>query len=206
MTETRTADTARDEHDIAQLLVRWGHARDSDDWDTLADCFHDDATIHISWISGAAVDFIAGSKAMAAKRPPGAHIKHIFAGPWIRVNGDRAFGRIHATLHARAAIDGCEFDFLSLFRFFDLLERRDGVWRIVKRAGVYEKDRMDPVDTRGVPTSFYADLDLSRFAPETRFLSYRQSRLGTPSVKVATVYSAEEAALKKEGENWLAGG
>jgi hypothetical protein len=36
------------EHQIASLLIRWGHAQDSDDWETLAGCFHDDATIHIS--------------------------------------------------------------------------------------------------------------------------------------------------------------
>jgi len=34
-----------------------GHARDSDDWETLAACFHSDATIHLSWISGLAKDF-----------------------------------------------------------------------------------------------------------------------------------------------------
>ena len=45
----------RDEHDIAALLFRWGHARDCDDWETLAACFHDDATIHISWISAPAL-------------------------------------------------------------------------------------------------------------------------------------------------------
>jgi len=57
-----------DQHQIASLLVRWGHAHDSDDWETIAGCFHDDATIHISWISGTAKDFVARSRAML-KRP-----------------------------------------------------------------------------------------------------------------------------------------
>jgi hypothetical protein len=39
----------RDEHEIASLLIRWGHARDSDDWETFSACFHDDATIHMSF-------------------------------------------------------------------------------------------------------------------------------------------------------------
>jgi SnoaL-like domain len=51
-----------DEHQITSLLIRWGHARDSDDWETLAGCFHNDATIHISWISGPAKDFVARSR------------------------------------------------------------------------------------------------------------------------------------------------
>ncbi len=101
---------------------------------------------------------------------------------------------------------GHEFDFQLLFRFFDLLEKRDGAWRISKRAGVYEKDRMDPVDPRGVPESFFAEIDLSPFSPETRFLSFRQSKTGVPSLPVAAVYSPEEAALTREGEEWPAGG
>ncbi len=194
-----------DEHEIASLLMRWGHARDSDDWETLAACFHDDATIHISWMSGSATDFLAGSRKMAARRKPGAHGKHVFSGPWIIVNGDRAFSRCHVHLLARTTIDGYEFDFQSWFRFFDLLEKRDGVWRLVKRTGCYEKDRMDPVDPRGVPDDFYDDMDLSGFQPETRFLGFRQSKTGVPTtLEMVTVYSDAEAVLKKEGEDWLA--
>jgi SnoaL-like domain len=95
---TKNLSLIEDEHQIATLLIRWGHARDSDDWETLAECFHDDATIHISWISGTAKDFVARSRAMAGARTPGAHIKHLISGPWIRVNRDRAFSRCHANL------------------------------------------------------------------------------------------------------------
>ena len=195
----------RDEHEIANLLVRWGHARDADDWETLAACFHDDARIAISWMSGTARDFLDGSRVMAERRPPGSHIKHVFAGPWILVNGERAFSRCHVTLFARAFIDGHEFDFQSLFRFFDLLERRDGVWRIFRRTGVYEKDRMDPVDPRGVPAGFYETMDLSPFPPEMRYLCYRQSKTGVPSVPGIAVYSPEETALRSECLDWVAG-
>ena len=125
MTDEAKTQLAQDEHEIANLLMRWGHARDTDNWDVLSSCFHDDATIHISWISGAARDFIAGSIKMAANRKPGGHVKHLFSGPWILVKGDRAFSRCHATLFARATIEGHEIDFQSLFRFFDLLEKRD---------------------------------------------------------------------------------
>jgi len=52
--------------------------------------------------------------------------------------------------------DGREVDLQSWMRFFDLLERRDGGWRIVKRTAVYEKDRLDPVDPRSIPKDFFA--------------------------------------------------
>jgi 3-phenylpropionate/cinnamic acid dioxygenase small subunit len=193
-----------DEHQIASLLIRWGHARDSDDWETLAGCFHDAATIHISWISGPAKDFIARSRAMAAARKPGEHTKHLISGPWIRDNRDRAFSRCHANLYIRAVIDGHEFDLQSWMRFFDLLERRDNLWRIVKRTAVYEKDRMDPVDPQGVPKDFFADMNLSAFPASAKFLCYRQLRRGrSPSTDIISVYSDEERALRKEGEVWL---
>ncbi len=203
MTDAVRLQAMLDEHEIAGLLVRWGHARDADDWETLAACFHDEATISISWMSGPVRDFLEGSKAMARARPPGTHVKHVFAGPLILTNGARAFSRCHVTLFARTFIDGHEFDFESLFRFFDLLERREGVWRILRRVGVYEKDRMDPVDPRSVPTGFYEDMDLSSFPSEMRFLCFRQSKAGVRSVPGIAVYSPQEATLRSDCLAWL---
>ena len=204
MASNNLSTMIEDEHQIANLLIRWGHARDSDDWETLTGCFHDDATIHISWISGPVKDFIARSRAIATARKPGDHSKHVISGPWILVNRDRAFGRCHVNLYIRTTIDGYAFDLQTWARFFDLLERRDNVWRIVKRTAVYEKDRMDPVDPQGVPKDFFADMNLSAFPPSAKFLCYRQLRTGrSVSTNMISVYSDEERALREEGEVWL---
>lgn len=197
---------AADEHQIANLLVRWGHARDASDWDTLAACFHDDAMIHLSWMSGSAVDFLAGSKRMAANKKPGTHTKHQIGGPWVMVNGARAFARCHVNLFTRLELDGHEFDFQVWFQFFDRIERRDGAWRIVERTAVYEKDRMDPVVPGSVPDSYFADMDLSAFPPQVRFLSWRHSRTGnSPDPGKIFAASEEAAALRRRCEDWLAG-
>ena len=124
--------TMKDEHESASLLIRWGHAWDSGDWETLSACFHDDATIHISWMSGLAKDFVARSQAMSKARKPGTHMKHVISGPWTRVNRDRGFSLYHVYLYNLIITGGHEFDLQSWFRFFDLLEKRDGVWRIVR--------------------------------------------------------------------------
>lgn len=204
MANNNLSTLIEDERQIASLLIRWGHARDSDDWDTLAGCFHEDATIHISWMSGLAMDFVARSRAMATARKPGDHVKHLIAGPWIRVSRDRAFSRCHANLYIRTTIDGHEFDLQAWARFFDLLERRDGAWRIVKRTAAYEKDRMEPVDPRGVPEGFFADMDLSAFPASAKFLCYSLRRSGhAPLADIVSVYSDEERALREEGEVWL---
>jgi hypothetical protein len=132
------------------------------------------------------------------------HSKHLISGPWIRVNRDHAFSRCHVNLYIRAVINGHEFDVQSWFRFFDLLERRDNIWRIIKRTAVYEKDRMDPVDPRGVSEDFFADIDLSAFPASAKFLCYSQVRSGrSPSTNVISVYSDKERALREEGERWL---
>ena len=206
MPNNKSLTFLEDEHQIASLLIRWGHARDGDDWETLADCFHDDATIHISWISGPAKDFVARSREKAALRRSGAHTKHLIAGPWIRVNRDRAFSRCHVNLYIRSEIDGHEFDFHGWGRFFDLLEKRDGAWRIVKRTAVYEKDRLNLVAPRGVPKDFFADMELTKFPTSAKFLCYLLQRRGEiPSTDIISVYSDEERVLKEENEMWLQG-
>jgi hypothetical protein len=194
----------QDERDIERLLLRWAYARDYDEWDALAACFHDGATIHIAWISGSARDYIARSRAQASRRAPGATSKHIVTGPLIEVAGDRAFTICHATLHVRRAVGGVEADIESWMRFFDLIERRDGRWAIVKRTGVYEKDRLSSVDPAGFPAGFWDGIDLSQFPSSKRFLNFAQVKNGdTPGVDFVSVHSPEEAALHAEGRRWI---
>jgi hypothetical protein len=204
MSRSDIAASFQNEHEIASLLTRWGYARDCDDWDTLADCFHDDATIDVSWMSGLARDFVARSRAIAEARKPGTHIKHIFSEPWIKINGDHAFSRCHANLYIRTFVDTYEIDLQVWIRFFDLLEKRSGTWRILKRTSVYDKDRLDPVDPRGIPADFFADMDLSEFPASARFFCYWIKRSGLPSpASIVSVYSDAERALRDEGEAWL---
>ena len=200
------SNRSEDEAQVAALLVRWGYARDSDDWETLSRCFHEGATIKISWISAAATDFVERSKAMAAARKPGSHLKHIISPPWIRINNNKAFTRTHATLYIRENVEGHEVDITSWIRFFDFMERRENGWGIVKRMGVYEKDRMDPVDPRGFPPGFFDGMDLSRFPASAKFLCYWLQRIGRPSSaeNIVSVHSDGERALLRQGEDWLA--
>ena len=197
-------DQMLNEHQIHNLLIRWGHARDSEDWSTLAECFHNDATIHISWISGSANDFIAASQAMSKNRKPGTHMKHIISGPWIRVHKSRAFSRCHSHILIRLRLDGYEFDLQSWLQFYDLLEFKNESWRIVKRTAVYEKDRLDFVNPIGNSEDLFTDMDLSAFPESVKFLCYMIKKSGgAPSTNIITVYSEEERLLKEECEKWL---
>lgn len=112
--------------------------------------------------------------------------------------------RCHVTLYERTIMYEHEFDLQSWMRFFDLLERRDTVWRIVKRTAVYDKDRIDPVGPHDIPKDFFADMDLSAFPSSAKFLCDDLVRNGLPpSTELISVYSDEERALREEGEAWL---
>lgn len=103
-------DTVAALHDrrmIEELVYRWACARESDDWNVLADCFHADAHIHNSWTSATAwtsatgEEFAKRSRAMAVARKPGVHMKHIISDPWGEVRGTRGFRRSNAALLIR---------------------------------------------------------------------------------------------------------
>ena len=204
MSNDKPSTLMEDEHQITSLLIRWGHARDSDDWKTLAECFHENASIHISWISGPANKFIDHSRAIAESRRHGTHMKHLISGIWVRANRDRAFSRCNVNLYIRDEIYGHEFDLQSWFRFFDLLEKRNNSWRIVKRTAVYEKDCISPVDPRGFPEDLFSNMDLSEFPASAKFLCYWIRFCGgSPSTDIISTYSDEERALRQESEAWL---
>ena len=196
-----------DEHEIDRVITAWGFARDHGDWDVLQNCFHDDATIHISWYSGPAEEFIERSKKMVAEIKIGEHGKHQIGRAKIQLNGARAISECNVELMRRVMGEEFDFDTLTWGRFIDLFEKRgDEVWRIKRRTMVYEKDRLDPLNPAEVPADYFKNMDLSRFPPECRFLCYRLGLSGRePMPDIVRDRSTEETQLKKEARDWLNG-
>lgn len=196
--------TLIDEQSITKLIIAWGAARDSSDWERLRACYHEDGEMHIMWTADSADTFVERLRARPPA-PPGEHQKHLVASPDIQVSGNRAVSESHVTLFSRLMIDNIEFDFTAWIRFYDLLERRADIWRIKKRTAIYEKDRMDPVKLSGLPPGYFEKMDLSGYPQACKFMCYRHSKRGlSPSPTLATAGSEVEAALKKEGMAWLA--
>jgi hypothetical protein len=194
-----------DEHEINTVLSEWAFARDAGDWDILTNCFHTDATINISWFSGLASSFVELSKGMLADFKPGEHGKHLIGRARIRVEGNRATSECHAELLRRVVGDPFDFDAITWGRFFDLFEKRDdGVWRIVRRTMVYEKDRLDPVNPADVPAGYFEAMDLSAYPPACQILCYRLGLIGrAPMENIVQAGSEAEALLKQEAVDWL---
>ena len=196
-----------DEFEITKVLTDWAYARDNGDWDLLGNCYHDDATMNISWISGPAADFVEKSKAMLAAIKPGAFSKHNVGDARIHVNGSRATSEVHIELISRMSNEVFEFDCITWARFLDLFEKRgDQVWRIFQRTMVYEKDRLDPVNPDLVPAGYFDAINLDQFIPECRFLCYRLGLRGyAPEPNIIPVNSDAEKKLRADAENWLQG-
>ncbi|KVH69814.1 hypothetical protein WJ41_18405 [Burkholderia ubonensis] len=71
---------------ISDLMAGWMY-RDLASWDNLADLFHPDATIEVTWFEGPVADFIAGSRMMGGSA---LHAKHLIGQPIIEFNGTKA--------------------------------------------------------------------------------------------------------------------
>ena len=198
------SQTLLDELEIRRLRQRWAFGRDYGDWDEIAACFHPGARISISWYEGDVAGFIEGSKASMARLRPEERAKHWLGNARFRVRGDRAVAEVDTIIASRAFVDDHLFDFTSRARFYDLVERRDGDWKIVQWKMIYDADRMDAVEPHRVPAEFYAEMDLSPYPPACAHLCYRLARSGRRiSDDIVCVGTAAEDAVKEEGRRWL---
>ncbi len=195
-----------DRSEIKDVLSVVNYARDAGLWEEWRQCYHPDASLTTSWFSGSRDEFVEAAKKMKIARHPGESQKHTVTNPWVRLAGVRAVGEHDLILYQRRLIDGVELDFTTWSRVLALLEKRDGAWRIWKRTNIYEKDRMDPYKPDDVPASFYASIDLSGYPPAIRYHCWRNAKIGHPPARgIVLQHSAEEAAIRKEAEEWIGG-
>ncbi|WP_116199667.1 nuclear transport factor 2 family protein [Amycolatopsis circi] len=187
---------AADRQAIIDLMTGWIH-RDRQNWDALANLFHDDATLTILWFSGQARDFVDGSRRMSGGP---LRSKHFIGTPVIEIAGDRAFVETNAMLVA----DHLELGLGVTVHngFLDRVERRDGVWRIVRRDSVYDMGGFTyPLGVRSTD-----DLDPRRHPREYAALAYLLEHSGHQVPDTCpTRFSKREQEILEEGQAWLTG-
>jgi hypothetical protein len=126
-------------------------------------------------------------------------------GSSIDVMGSRAVAQTKMTISQRAPVHDVLCDVLCTGRFYDFFEKRAGRWALTYRQPIYEKDRMDPVDT-----SQTVPLDkelLQSFPSGYRHLAYLQSKIGYEIRGVRPgLRGLEVEALYARGTRWLSGG
>jgi hypothetical protein len=185
----------------AELIQAWGFARDQGRWDDLAAIFHPGGEIAVSWFRGPYPDFVAHCARNYGK---GSSAKHLLWPARVRVNGARATAETNVAILVRQTIEGVEVDLTSNGRFLDRLERRDGAWRIVERATVYEKDRLDPVEPSATFDALMAKSDAQKYPAPYRYMAYRVYAAGrTLAEPVHYDGRAETEQLKARFTEWL---
>jgi hypothetical protein len=186
---------------IRDLVENWAVWRDAGDWQRFRTVWFDDGRMMATWTQGTADEFIAMSKAGWAN---GVKILHSLGGQSIDLSGARAISQTKMKIAQRAVVDGVEVDVVCTGRFYDFLEKRNGVWGFVLRQPIYESDRMDTV-VPGPLLGLDDDL-LARFPEGYRHLAYLQTRIGYPvKADMPGLQGPEVEALYRSGAAWLNG-
>ena len=193
--------TLHDRLAIGEVISNWVLWSDSGDWERFATVWHDDGWMTATWFQGPATEFL---KARRAGFERGVSILHFLGGTTCEIRDTRAIAQTKMTISQRATVDGVVVDAVCTGRFYDFFDKRQGRWAIVRRQPIYEKDRIDPVDSSET-LELDADL-LAQFPEGYRHLGYLQTkagfkvRLGLPGLR-----GPEVTKLYAEGAAWLAG-
>jgi hypothetical protein len=186
---------------IRQLIENWVVWRDAGDWARFRTVWHADGVMMATWFQGPFEEFI---RVTIEGWNKGVSILHFLGGSSIDVAGNRAIAQTKMTISQRGPVDGVACDVVCTGRFYDFLEKREGRWGLVHRQPIYEKDRVDPIDTAA---QLRLDQALLASYPEGyRHLAYIQTRIGyTVKLDMPMLKGAVVQDLYRRGGDWLAG-
>ncbi|WP_256354374.1 MULTISPECIES: nuclear transport factor 2 family protein [unclassified Variovorax] len=179
---------------LNDLITGWIH-RDLGDWDALRELFHPDGTIEVTWFEGSFGEFVDGSIRMGASD---LQTKHLIGTPVATLNGGKAIVETNAVIvgeNVKLQL-GCAVH----NRFYDMAERRDGVWKLLRRQSVYDMGSFTfPAGPRDIDPAMVA-----RYPREYAALAYVLEKSGFPLGRVfATRGSKLEQSMKADGQAWL---
>jgi hypothetical protein len=184
-----------DRQQITDLITGWIH-RDLGQWDDLAQLAHPDGVIEITWFEGPFAEFVEGSKRMGKSD---LRTKHLIGTPVVSFNGNKAIVETNAVIVAEnICLDlGCSVH----NRFYDLVEKRQGLWKLIKRQSIYDMGSFTfpqglvEIDREAV----------ARYPREYAPLAYLLEKSGFPLNRLfATRGSELEQAMRKQAGDWLA--
>ncbi|KRM72081.1 nuclear transport factor 2 family protein [Lacticaseibacillus brantae] len=165
----------QDRAEIRELLEYERYTRDSGLYEQEANCYSDDALIHVSWYDGPATGYF---EKVAAAHGGGAKQKIFYTEVWL--NGDKAIAEMPVMmLSPRIKLDNQPIEVHSYARIFTRLEKINGLWKIVDADCIYERDEIIPV----IPSvSINIDLkELTSYRESYQGLCYVLSRTGFES-------------------------
>ncbi|MDL4818513.1 nuclear transport factor 2 family protein [Actinomadura opuntiae] len=147
------------------LTERW--ARDMAQWDVMAEQFHPDSLVDISWIQTSGPEFVRLSR---QSFEAGGRSCHVLSPVLIQVNGDRATADTGAIIAGQISVGGVDVCLTAYSRIVERLEKRGSDWRISELKCIYQFDYLTPQDP---DATVRIDADrLARYRPSYAALSY----------------------------------
>ena len=113
------------------------------------------------------------------------------------------------TISQRGSVEGINgeqvlCDVVCTGRFYDFVVKENDEWKLLHRQPIYEKDRIDPVDSSAVVKLDKAKL--ATFPEGYRHLAYIQTHIGyTVKMDMPMLKGAVVEELYRRGARWLAG-
>lgn len=187
---------------IAQLVLRERQGRDRGWWDRMRDQYWPDATVHLSWFTGTAHDFIDASADMIGR---GDLSTHRLSPVVVDVEGDRALVEAPAGIEVATTIGETSAVLTSYTRIQYRALRRDGEWRLFGLDTIYERDML----VAAVPGETIT-VDAAELAPFRKPYSLLAWLLSSRGYSVADDLFGDDrpdevAAFYDREHRWLAG-
>ena len=144
-TKSKESDTAKrldvleSRAQITDVLYAYAQANDRKDRELLASCFWPESTHHHGRFEGMSSDFIGYAwKIISNLKIATHHISNVR----IEIDGDRAFTSCYYFAHHRRNVKDSTVEEDAFFegRYLDFFERRNGVWKIIRRRGLSDWD------------------------------------------------------------------
>jgi hypothetical protein len=125
-----------DKEEIRDLMRLYSRALDRCDAALMKSLFHPDASFeHADHFSGSAEEFADYAVEFLSTLGP---LAHYLCNSYISLDGDRAYGEHYGIALQRAEKSGQAFESIVGARMLDVYERREGVWKILRRRTVVD--------------------------------------------------------------------
>lgn len=189
-----------DQMEVTNVVQTERAARDQIQWDRMRNCFHPDATVHLSWFNGGSgYEFVEASRMMYER---GSRSFHQMNPSLVTLNGDRALADTGCAITVQGQLSGKPVVVCSYSRMYNRVERRNGVWRILSLRFAYH------YDTLFLPEGGTLDINqshLSGLRPSYRYLAYLLDDKGhTTSTALPGIDKPETVVALLEAERaWL---
>ena len=162
-----------DTSEIVQLVLRERQGRDRGWWEQMAETFHPDSLVSLSWFTGSGADFVTRSRAMSER---GIRPLHRLCPPVVYLHGHRAVVEVPSAIELRFPLHGVEADITSYSRLLYRVGQHEGRWKIQGLTAIYERDTLMPA-VPGETLDIKPEL-FSGFRKPYRCLAYQLSLAG----------------------------